>query len=56
MITSHLNIYYFIPTAITTINQGLNSFKCMIKVTNLTGLYTQLDILSVPLVAPSFLL
>ena len=31
MIASHLNTYYFIPTAITTINQGLNSFKCMIK-------------------------
>ena len=31
MITSHLNTYYFIPTAITTINQGLNSFKCMIN-------------------------
>ena len=31
MIISHLNTYYFIPTAITTINQDLNSFKCMIN-------------------------
>ena len=27
MITSHLNTYYFIPTTITTINQGLNSLQ-----------------------------
>ena len=39
MITSHLNTYYFIATAITTINQGLNSFKCMIRGVNLTSLY-----------------
>ena len=35
MITSHLNTYYFI----TTINQGLNSFKYMIRGTSLTSLY-----------------
>ena len=39
MITSHLNTYYFIPTTITTINQSLNSFKCMIKGASLTSLY-----------------
>ena len=39
MITSHLNTYYFIPTTITTINQGLNSFKCMIRRASLTSLY-----------------
>lgn len=39
MITSYLNTYYFIPTTITTINQGLNSFKCMIKGASLTSLY-----------------
>ena len=39
MITSHLNTYYFIPTTITTINQDLNSFKCMIRGANLTSLY-----------------
>jgi len=39
MITSHLNTYYFIPTTITTINQGLNSFKCMIRWASLTSLY-----------------
>ena len=39
MITSHLNTYYFIPTTITTINQGLNSFKCMIRRASLTCLY-----------------
>ena len=31
-----------------------NSFKCMIKGTSLTSLYTQLDILSLPPVAPIF--
>ena len=39
MIILHLNTYYFIPTAITTINQGLNSFKCMIRGASLTSLY-----------------
>ena len=39
MIISHLKTYYFIPTTIITINQGLNSFKCMIRGTNLTSLY-----------------
>ena len=39
MIISRSNIYYFIPTAITTINQGLNSLKCMIKRASLTSLY-----------------
>ena len=39
MITSHLNTYYFVPTTITTIKQGLNSFKCMIRGANLTSLY-----------------
>ena len=39
MITSHLNTYYFIPTIVTTINPGLNSFKCMIRGANLTSLY-----------------
>jgi len=39
MITSPLNIYYFIPITITTINQGLNSFKCMIRETSLTSFY-----------------
>ena len=38
MITLHLNTYYFIPTAITTIKQNLNSFKCMIIGTSLTSL------------------
>jgi len=33
-----------------------NSFKCMIKGTNLTNLYTQLDIPSLPPVAPIFAL
>ena len=31
-----------------------NSFDCVIKGTNLTSLYTQLDILSLPPVAPIF--
>ena len=31
-----------------------NSFKCMIEGTNLTSFYTQLDILSLSLVAPIF--
>ena len=31
MITSHLNAHYFIPITITTINQYLNSFKCMLN-------------------------
>ena len=31
-----------------------NSFKCMIKGINLTSLYTQLDILSFPPIAPIF--
>ena len=31
--------FYFIPTSIITINQGLNSFKCMIRRANLTSLY-----------------
>ena len=31
-----------------------NSFECMIKGTSLTSLYTQLDILSLPPVAPIF--
>ena len=39
MITSHLNTYYFIPNVITTINQGLNSFKFMIREASLTSLY-----------------
>ena len=39
MITSHLNTCYFIPTTITTINQGLNSFKCMIRGASLLSLY-----------------
>ena len=39
MITSHLNIYYFIPTIITIINQDLNLFKYMIRGANLTNLY-----------------
>ena len=39
MIISHLNTYYFISTTIITINQDLNSFKCIIKVANLTSLY-----------------
>ena len=39
MIISHLKTYYFIPTTIITINQGLNSFKCMIRKANLTSLY-----------------
>ena len=54
MITSPLNTYYFIPTTITTINQSLNSFKCMIRGASLTSFYTQLDILSLPPVAPIF--
>ena len=33
-----------------------NSFKCMIKGTNLTSLYTLLDVLSLALVAPIFFL
>ena len=39
MITSHLNTYYFIPTTITTINQDLKSFKCMIRGASLIDLY-----------------
>ena len=39
MTTSHLNTYYFISTTITTINEGLNSFKCMIRGASLTSLY-----------------
>lgn len=37
MITLHLNTYYFIPTTVTTINQNLNSFKCMIRGASLTS-------------------
>ena len=55
MITSHLNTYYFIPTTVTIINQGLNSFKCMIRGASLTSPYTQLGILSLPPIAPIFL-
>ena len=54
MITSHLNTYYFISTTITTTNQGLNSFKCMIRGASLTSPYTQLNTLSLPPVAPVF--
>ena len=54
MISSPLNTYYFIPTTITTINQRLNSFKCMIRGARLTSLYTQLDILSLLPVALIF--
>ena len=43
MITSHLNTYYFIPTTITTINQDLNSFKCMIRGASLIGLLHSWD-------------
>ena len=39
MITSHLNTYYFIPTTITTFNQGSNSFKCMIRGASLISFY-----------------
>ena len=39
MIISNFNTYYFILTTITTINHGLNSFKCMIRGANLTSLY-----------------
>ena len=38
MIILHLNTYYF-STTITTINQCLNSFKCMIRGASLTSLY-----------------
>ena len=38
MITSHLNIYYFIPTTITTTNQGLNSFKMHDKLASTVGI------------------
>ena len=54
MITSHLNTYYFILTTITTINQGLNLFKRMIREASLSSPYTQLGILSLSLVAPIF--
>ena len=38
MITSHLNIYYFIPTTITTTNQDLNSFKMHDKLASTVGI------------------
>ena len=40
MITSHLNTYYFIPTTIIIINQGLNSFKYYFFIHSLFIIYS----------------
>ena len=45
-------IHSFTTTKITLSRE--KSFKCMINGTNLTSLYTQLDILFLPPVAPIF--
>ena len=49
------NIIHNITTPKRALSRG-NSFKCMIKGTSLTSLYTQLGMLSLPPVAPIFLL